>query len=88
MKVSKRDWIFLAVIIAILGTLLVSTGKEKAKKVPYDDKHRHFYEVMEKVGDRLEAEKGCADCHGSQNLPLPKNHPPKEQCLLCHKLSQ
>ena len=88
MNVAKRDWIFLAVIIAVLGVLLLSTGKEKAKKVPYDDKHRQFYEIMNKGGDRLETEKGCTTCHASQKIPLPKAHPPKEQCLLCHKLSQ
>jgi hypothetical protein len=88
MKVTRRDWTFLAVIVAVLGVLLVNTGKVKAKKVPYDDRHRQFHEAMRKGGDRMEAEKGCASpCHGSPSLPLPKDHPPKEQCLLCHKLS-
>lgn len=89
MKVAKRDWIFLAVIIAVLGTLLVvSTGKVKAKRVPYDEKHRQFYVVMHNGGNRMEAEKGCVTCHGFPYIPLPRDHPPKEQCLLCHKLSQ
>ena len=88
MKVAKRDWIFLAVIGVVLGALFASTGNVKAKKVPYNDKHRQFYEVMHKSGDRIEVEKGCGTCHGIQSIPLPKAHPPKEQCLLCHKLSQ
>src|SRR5664279_3223313 len=85
MKFKIRDWIFVAVIITVLGILLMSTYKEKPKKVPYDDKHQQFYEaMMNKGGDRMEVEKGCLTCHGSQNIPLSKNHPPKEQCLICH----
>ena len=87
MKVTRRDWTFLAVIVAVLGALLVNTGKVKAKKVPYDDRHRQFHEAMRKEGDRMETEKGCAACHNARSIPLPKDHPPKEQCLLCHKLS-
>jgi len=36
----------------------------------------------------MEMEKKCATCHGIQSIPLSKTHPPKEQCLLCHKLFQ
>jgi cbb3-type cytochrome oxidase cytochrome c subunit len=88
MQVVKRDWIFTAVIVALLGILYVSTGKSKAKIVPYDEKHSQFYEVMHKGGGRVEVEKGCATCHGIRSRPMTRNHPPKEQCLLCHKLSQ
>jgi cbb3-type cytochrome oxidase cytochrome c subunit len=88
MQVAKRDWIFLAVIVALLGALLFSSGKVKTKSVPYDEKHSRFYEVMHKGGDRMEVEKGCATCHGMQSRPLSRAHPPKEQCLLCHKLLQ
>ena len=88
MKVAKRDWIFIAVIVAVLGTLFMSTGKVKAKNVPNDEKHRLFHEFMRKGGNRVEVEKGCTSCHGSKYIPLSKAHPPKEQCLLCHKLSQ
>ena len=88
MQIAKRDWIFLAVIVALLGVLYVGTGKAKAKNVPYDEMHSRFYEVMRKGGDRTEAEKGCATCHGIRARPLSRAHPPKEQCLLCHKLLQ
>jgi cbb3-type cytochrome oxidase cytochrome c subunit len=86
MQVAKRDWIFLAVIVAVLGALYAGTGMAKAKNVPDDEKHSRFYETMHKGGDRLEVEKGCATCHGIQSRPLSRAHPPKEQCLLCHKL--
>lgn len=88
MKFTKKDWIFPAVIVALLGVLYAGTGKDKAKIVPNDGQHKPFYEVMHKGGDRKELEKGCSACHGSGSRPLSKGHPPKEQCLLCHKLSQ
>jgi cytochrome c553 len=88
MKIAKRDGIFIAVIVVVLGALLVGKSKMKSASVPYDDKHRPFYETMSKGGDRLEAEKGCATCHGVAGSLLTKGHPPKEQCLICHKLSK
>lgn len=88
MRAANKDWLFLAVIAAIVGALLVSTGKVKAKNVPYDEKHRRFYEAMRTGGDRIEVEKGCAACHSVTATPLSGAHPPKEQCLVCHQLSQ
>lgn len=88
MKVARKDWIFVAVIVALLGALFVSTGKAKVKNVPFDEKHSRFYTAMHTGGERIELEKGCAACHGSTSSPLSKGHPPKEQCLLCHKLVQ
>lgn len=88
MKVAKRDWIFIAVIGVTLGALFMSTGREKAAKIPYDDKHRPYYEAVLKGGDRMEMEKGCGACHGIRGVPLSRTHPPKEQCLLCHKLTK
>jgi hypothetical protein len=88
MQVVKRDWIFLAVIAVLLGALFIRSGKVKTGNVPYDEKHSRFYEVMRKGGDRTEVEKGCATCHGIKSNPLSSAHPPKEQCLLCHKLFQ
>ncbi|HUL29690.1 MAG TPA: cytochrome C, partial [Thermodesulfobacteriota bacterium] len=56
------------------------------KRVPADEKHRAFYEAMEKGHNRIEVEKECVTCHSTQAIPLPEKHPPKEQCLICHKL--
>ncbi len=42
---------------------------------------------MKKGQDRIGVERGCITCHNSQAIPLPKKHPPKEQCLICHKLN-
>jgi len=87
MKVTKRDLLTIAAVVLVLVVLIISTAREKAKQVPADDKHRAFYEAMEKSGDRNEVERGCVTCHNSQAIPLPKKHPPKEQCLICHKLN-
>jgi hypothetical protein len=86
MKFSKRDLFFVIIIVAVLSTLFMSTGKTKAKNVPYDSKHIKFHVGMRAEGDRVKLEKECTACHGSQSIPLSKAHPPKEQCLLCHKL--
>lgn len=89
MRLKKRD-LFAVVGAALVATVLIiaSTGSEKAKGVPPDDKHRAFYEAMKKGGDRVETERQCLGCHNPQAIPLPRNHPPKEQCLLCHKLAR
>ncbi len=86
MKVTKRDLVAIAVVVLVLVLLIISTTREKFKRVPTDGKHQAFYEAMEKGGDRIEVEKGCITCHNAQAIPLPGKHPPKEQCLICHKL--
>lgn len=83
MTIAKRDYIFIAVIVALLVVLFVGKDKSKSVSVPNDDKHIHFYEAITKGEDRAEVEKRCTSCHSK----LPKGHPPKEQCLICHKLS-
>lgn len=87
MKIAKRDWLFAAVIVVVIGALYAGKSRLKSGSVPYDDKHARFYEVLNKGGDRKDVEKRCTVCHGIQNVPLSKGHPPKEQCLICHKLS-
>ena len=85
MKLTKRDLIALAAVAAVLVLLVLSTAREKAKPIPFDHKHRASYEAMEKGRDRAETERGCTACHNPQIIPLSKKHPPKEQCLICHK---
>ena len=43
MKIGKRDWIFVAVIVLVLITFYLISGEERTKRVPYDDKHITFY---------------------------------------------
>ena len=84
MQVNKRDLGFIAVIGVVLALLLVSSRRGKPKKVPADERHRTFLEAMAKGDSREEVEKGCAACHNDRAIPLPRKHPPKEQCLICH----
>lgn len=88
MKIVRRDWIFFAVALVILGALFIGKGRLKSASVPYDEKHTRIYEDMNKGGDRAVIEKNCQVCHGPRSVPLSKGHPPKEQCLICHKLAQ
>ena len=86
MKVTKRDLVAIAVVAVVIIVFIMMTGSKKARRIPADDKHRAFYEAVKKGVDRIEVEKGCITCHNPQAIPLPPKHPPKEQCLICHKL--
>jgi len=87
MKITKRDFLTIAAVAVVLVVLIMSTLYEKAKRVPVDDKHRAFYEAMEKGRNRIATERDCITCHNPYAIALPKKHPPKEQCLICHKLN-
>lgn len=92
MKIGRNDWIFIALIGAVLVVFFLISGEEKTRKVPYDDKHRPFYEIVKQTGSKMEADKGCPACHFEPGgVPFPAKHPlkPKEgpmRCLFCHKL--
>ncbi len=88
MKLTKKDWIFIAVAVAVLAVFILISGKEKTKRVPYDANHRPYFEILQKTGNKLEAERDCEACHNDRVIPFPKGHPPKNRCLLCHKMIQ
>jgi cbb3-type cytochrome oxidase cytochrome c subunit len=88
MKIGPKDWLFIALLGAVLAVVLLLSGEEKTKKVPFDEPHRPSYEIFQKTGSKIEAEKGCDVCHNEAAQPLPKDHPPKNRCLFCHKLKQ
>ena len=74
-------------VVLVFTVLILSTVHEKARRVPIDNIHRAFYEAMEKGENRIAVEKDCIACHKPPANPLPRKHPPKEQCLICHKLT-
>lgn len=78
---TKRDWLFAALLLAVLGIFIAISGKEKTAHIPYDDTHRRFYDIVQKDGKKA-AEAFCKECHKD----FPKNHPPAFRCLFCHKL--
>ena len=84
MKLTKLDWGFVAVIGVILAVLLMKTGGDIPRKVPSDEKHGPLVDAVKRGKSREEVEKVCVSCHNIRAVLLPKKHPPKEQCLLCH----
>ena len=92
MHISKKDWIFIAIIVAVFAIFYAISGEERTKRVPLDDKHRASYELFKKTGSKMEADKGCPVCHFEPGgVPFPPKHPvkPKDgpmRCLFCHKL--
>jgi len=83
-ETEKPGLIFIAIMGVVLIVLLLSTVREKPRKMPSDDNHRPFSEALAKGGDRATVEKGCVVCHDPKAISLPAGHPPKEQCLICH----
>jgi len=94
MKIGRNDWLFIALAAIVLIVFYAISGEEKTKKVPLDDKHKPFYEIVQKTGSKMEADKGCPACHNDQGgVPFPAKHPvkPKDgpmRCLFCHKLQE
>lgn len=93
MRISKKDWIFIGIIAAVIAIFFAISGEEKTKRVPLDETHKASYELFKKTGSKMEADKGCPACHfqGPGGVPFPAKHPvkPKEgpmRCLFCHKL--
>lgn len=81
---KKRDLILIIAAILILA-FLWQAPPESTKRVPYDDTHRRFYDLVKTDGKKA-AEKFCEECHNAQGVPFPPEHPPKSRCLFCHKL--
>jgi len=103
MKIDKRDWIFIGVIVVVLGIFIGLTGKEKTRLVPKNEMHKVVYEAAYKNApapdssifkraffkpDKKGAEVYCEPCHLEKKVPFPPNHPPKNRCLFCHKLKK
>ncbi len=101
MKIEKKDWRFVALIVVVLGIFFAISCQEKTKLVPYDADHRVSYEAAYRNApgpgasifarsffkpDKKAAEVFCEPCHRAKNVPFPPNHPPKNRCLFCHKL--
>jgi hypothetical protein len=88
MKIGPKDWLFIALIGVVLAFVLLISGEETTKKVPFDASHRSAYETFRKTGSKSETEKSCESCHNETAQPLPQGHPPPNRCLFCHKMKQ
>jgi cytochrome c553 len=71
----KHVIIFLVFAALVVGLLFTLSGT-KAPRIPDNEQHLVF--------DVAEV---CWDCHGPEGeAPRKETHPPKDQCLECHKV--
>ena len=87
---KKRDLIFVAIIVAVLGTFIAISGKETTKKIPRDATHARFYDLLAAGQGKIEVDRLCAECHDGVKISFPPKHPAKPgagpmRCLFCHK---
>ncbi len=67
--------LIVAALVIVLGLFFLSSTGKKPPMIPTDAAHRE-----------LTALEACTACHApGKAAPLRENHPPKEQCLVCHK---
>ncbi|KAF0217280.1 MAG: cytochrome [Geobacteraceae bacterium] len=90
MKIGKKDWMFIALALAVLLVFYIISGEEKTTKVPYDETHRQFYDMLQAGKKKSEVDPLCAPCHDGVKIPFPHDHPAKPgggpmRCLFCHK---
>lgn len=73
-KFLKSTWFFPLLLVLVIGGLFTLSEKEFAP-LPGDAVHAD-----------LTKNSSCTNCHGEGGeSPLSDKHPPKEQCLTCHK---
>jgi hypothetical protein len=85
-KLSRRDSFSIVAVFILLLVLALGTLRGKGQDTPFDDLHRSSYLAIKSGRSRTDVELVCTTCHSKSSLALSKQHPPKEQCLLCHKL--
>jgi hypothetical protein len=86
-KISDRDFLFIGVLLFILGVLMIASDKGDGKKVPADFEHQSVYDGIKSGRSMVETQLVCSTCHGKSSSPLPYGHPKKDDCLLCHQLA-
>jgi hypothetical protein len=70
---SARTFVVLAALILVF--LFYLSSGHKIPAVPQDENHRN-----------ATTDASCIECHApGRQAPLKATHPPKDQCLLCHK---
>jgi cytochrome c553 len=71
----KNNIVLAVSALALVAFLFFLSSRQKAPALPADEAHRQV------LSNAL-----CLSCHGpGKPSPLKPSHPPKEQCLLCHK---
>lgn len=90
---KKRDWIFVVIVLTVLGIFIAISGQETTKKMPRDATHARFYDLLAAGQKKIEVDPLCAECHDGVKIGFPANHPAKPggapmRCLFCHKLDR
>lgn len=71
----KHIAVFAVFVLLVVGLLFTLTGN-KSPRIPDDENHVTFT-----------VEESCRECHGPEgDVPRKETHPPKDQCLECHKV--
>lgn len=84
MPLKKRDGIFLLLIGVLIAVLLLSTLRDQPPALPDNARHRPLVRALKNGVERTTVEERCPTCHTAPQRPLSAQHPPKEQCLICH----
>jgi hypothetical protein len=93
MKIDKRDWLFVGVIVLVLAIFFAISGKEKTKLVPRNADHQKFHDLYNAGKSKKEIDPLCEACHDGVKIAFPKDHPAKPggqpmRCLFCHKIKR
>jgi len=71
----KKNLLPIIFIFTILAVLYFISSRQRVPLIPADALHQNIV-----------SNEACALCHGpGGKAPLKASHPPKEQCLVCHK---
>jgi len=71
---GKRDALFLAVVAAVVLTLVLGSSERKTRAVPDDATHQ-----------AVKSRAACMVCHAQDGVaPQPKGHIQGGQCFQCH----
>ena len=69
---------FIVFVVAVLLILFFLSSSKKAPFIPADDPHKV-----------ITTNAACLNCHApGKQAPLKSTHPPKDQCMICHKVKQ
>jgi uncharacterized paraquat-inducible protein A len=73
----KSTLIFLVFVLAVVAFLSLISGKRVPPPfIPQDSQHIALHDPQ-----------ACLECHGPDKAaPLKTGHPPKRECMRCHKV--
>lgn len=73
--IMKNTLGFILFAAAVLLVLFFLSSGKKPPFIPADARHQS-----------ITTDAACTECHApGKQAPLKPSHPPKEQCLVCHK---